>query len=278
MGYDVWLGNNRGNKYSRMHVSLNPDTDKVFWKFSYHEMGTKDLPAMIDFILNATGREKISYIGHSQGNAQLFAALTLKSDYFTQRLNAFLAFGPVSNLANLNSTFLKTVASTKVDDLLTSMNIFNEFLPNRKSVEILEKFTCSHLGIFCKGLLALIADANPWDDEMSRFLVFLSKFPSGSSLQSVHHFADSVRNKRFSQLDSTPYNLGNIKDIPISMFVGNDDLLATVADNRVLKDALEKNGALHFYKEYENMGHLTFFISRTNEHVFDAISILEKFN
>lgn len=31
-GVDVWLGNNRGNKYSKSHVSLRPD-DPRFWEF-----------------------------------------------------------------------------------------------------------------------------------------------------------------------------------------------------------------------------------------------------
>ena len=31
-GYDVWLGNFRGNAYGRRHASLNPDLDKNFWK------------------------------------------------------------------------------------------------------------------------------------------------------------------------------------------------------------------------------------------------------
>ena len=33
-GYDVWLGNTRGNKYSRQHVKYNPDLNRqAFWDF-----------------------------------------------------------------------------------------------------------------------------------------------------------------------------------------------------------------------------------------------------
>lgn len=32
-GYDVWMGNARGNLYARKHAKLDPDKDPAFWKF-----------------------------------------------------------------------------------------------------------------------------------------------------------------------------------------------------------------------------------------------------
>lgn len=278
-GYDVWLGNNRGNKYSRNHIKLDPRKDKEFWKFSMHEMGTIDLPTMFDFILKETGRKKISYIGHSQGTAQMFIALSLNPDYFSERLNAFMAFGPVTNLHNVSSSFLQVVAKTRVDNLLLSLNIFNEFLPDAAAIEVLQKYVCKTFGFLCNGILDIISDANPNDNDPKRFLVFLTHYPSGASLQTIHHFAENIRNNIFAPIDSKiPYPLEKIKDIPICLFVGKDDRLATIADNRGLKEVLAKNGSITFYKEYDDMGHATFFLSKTNEHVNDMLPILEKLN
>ena len=69
-GYDVWLGNSRGNTFSRKHVSLDADKDaKQYWDFDWQEMGLGDLPAFIDYILDDTEQEKLAYIGHSQGTS-----------------------------------------------------------------------------------------------------------------------------------------------------------------------------------------------------------------
>lgn len=34
-GYDVFVGNSRGNIYGRRHTSLNPNKDSAFWQFWY---------------------------------------------------------------------------------------------------------------------------------------------------------------------------------------------------------------------------------------------------
>ena len=52
-GYDVWLGNNRGNKHGRNHKKLSTN-DKAFWDFSFEEMAIYDIPAAFHYIFTVT--------------------------------------------------------------------------------------------------------------------------------------------------------------------------------------------------------------------------------
>lgn len=53
-GYDVWLGNARGNTYSKRHISFRHE-DSEFWDFSWHEMAYFDVPAEIDYLYKIRG-------------------------------------------------------------------------------------------------------------------------------------------------------------------------------------------------------------------------------
>ena len=49
-GFDIWLGNNRGTRYSNLNHH-HPEESEERWDFSWAEMGEYDIPAMIDLII-----------------------------------------------------------------------------------------------------------------------------------------------------------------------------------------------------------------------------------
>ena len=57
-------------------------------------MGDYDIPALTDYILNNTGFEKLAYIGHSQGNTQIFYAMSHKLAYFQEKWSLYVALAP----------------------------------------------------------------------------------------------------------------------------------------------------------------------------------------
>lgn len=54
LGYDVWLGNNRGVKEYSRHETFT-ESDRAYWEFSFAEMGMHDVSALINLVLQETG-------------------------------------------------------------------------------------------------------------------------------------------------------------------------------------------------------------------------------
>ncbi|XP_048362032.1 lipase member M-like [Sphaerodactylus townsendi] len=92
-GCDVWMGNSRGTRWSKKHVSLSVEDDD-FWAFSFDHMAQYDLPATIDFILQKTGQQQLFYVGHSQGSTIGFIAFSTMPD-LARKIKINFALAPV---------------------------------------------------------------------------------------------------------------------------------------------------------------------------------------
>jgi lysosomal acid lipase/cholesteryl ester hydrolase len=98
-GFDVWLGNNRGNKYSKKSIHHKPSSTK-FWDYSLDDFAWHDIPDSIEYILDITKASSVGYVGFSQGTAQAFAALSIHPK-LNQKVNVFIALAPAMNPAGL---------------------------------------------------------------------------------------------------------------------------------------------------------------------------------
>lgn len=99
-GFDVWLGNNRGNTYSHKHRKYRPDQAK-YWDFSIDDFIAYDMPTSIDYVLKVTKSRSLSYIGFSQGTAQGFGCFSSNLD-LAEKINLFVALAPTTTVRGFN--------------------------------------------------------------------------------------------------------------------------------------------------------------------------------
>ena len=84
-------------------------------------MGTKDLPAVIDYILQTTGADQIFYAGHSQGTTMFYVLCSERPEY-NSKIRAMFSLSPIAFMSNVKSPLIKLIA-TMGDELGVSCNL-----------------------------------------------------------------------------------------------------------------------------------------------------------
>lgn len=284
-GYDVWAGNVRGNKYGRNNIYLNPDTDKEFWNFSFHEYGFYDLAAIIDTILNITKVSQINTIGHSQGNAIFYVLCSLKPEY-NKKINFLIALAPIAFLQNVKPPLKDIIEISPIINKLSQiLNIRELFKKDSVLIDVWQ-FLCPEpiIGyISCvKSIIFPIAGYDSEELESNFVPTLVGHFPNGVSEKNLYHFAQVSLRRKFAQYDygenniaiynseePPQYNLSAVT-IKIYLFSGANDKLATLEDVAILREKLPNDEYLLLPRR--KMNHADFIWGRhMNEYLFPYI-------
>ncbi|XP_014224527.1 lipase 3-like [Trichogramma pretiosum] len=242
-GYDVWLGNVRGNTYGRSHKRFSPEYNREFWQFSYHEMAMHDIPTSIDYILHKTNQSYLSYVGHSMGTTISYALLSTRPEY-NQKINLVISLAPVAFWREPMRPFISFLKKNSpfIKELVTKAKI-NELFPLTTASAHLARASCgdgSILQQICAGFVYLLSGPNPDQLELSLLAYIFSYFPAGASTKTLMHFSQNIISGDFRAYDyGKVRNLArykneippsyNIKRIaaPVALIYGRGDSLVS---------------------------------------------------
>ncbi len=133
-----------------------------------------------------------------------------------------------------------------------------------------------------------MADEDISKDNTDRWDVMLAHFPSGTSLKSIAHYSQSLNTgtfrrydygkdenmNRYGQNPPPDVKLYDIKKMPIALFVGTADELATVTDSKWTINNLGES--VDEDDDINGWGHMTFLMAKDMSYFQDVIKEIEK--
>ncbi|XP_073934916.1 lipase member M isoform X3 [Castor canadensis] len=266
-GFDVWMGNSRGNTWSRKHKTLSVDQDE-FWAFSYDEMARFDLPAVINFILQKTGQEKIYYVGYSQGTTMGFIAFSTMPE-LAHKIKMYFALAPIATVKYAKSPGTKFLLLP--DIMIKGLFGKKEFLYQTRFFRQFVIYLCGQMILdqICSNIILLLGGFNTNNMNMSRANVYVAHTPAGTSVQNILHWSQAVSSGELRAFDwgSETKNLEKcnqptpvkykVQDmtVPTAMWSGGQDWLSNPED---VKTLLSEVTNLIYHKNIPEWAHVDF--------------------
>jgi pimeloyl-ACP methyl ester carboxylesterase len=144
------------------------------------------LPAQIDRVLDVTGQQKLTYVGHSQGNTQMFYALATNEEELKNKINLFVALAPITRITGIYNTsfkgnWLMDHARYAVEDLIATFGYY-QF----GGVEAYDKTICEHFPDDCWYINLFKSSFTEYDDPQ-RLAINSNKQQPWSWKESAHY-------------------------------------------------------------------------------------------
>ncbi|XP_057376936.1 gastric triacylglycerol lipase-like [Daphnia carinata] len=244
--YDVWLGNFRGNRYSRRHVRLSP-TQTDFWRFSWDEIGNFDIPAIINYILSVTGLPTISYTGHSLGCGVFFIAM-VRHPELNAKIDQMHALAPLSSFAHFTTDIFRKLApyGNALETVLRTVGTWG-WLDSAGVGDIILQQACAQTyqqAKRCRKALNVIMGLNHDNLQLELMPLVKANLLHGTSVPTIAQFAQNYlagetfqaydfgrkgNLMRYGTTKPMAYDLKTIT-VPVYVYSGGADRLVTPQD------------------------------------------------
>eukprot|EP00397_Hematodinium_sp_SG-2012_P029107 GEMP01030724.1.p1 GENE.GEMP01030724.1~~GEMP01030724.1.p1 ORF type:complete len:555 (+),score=102.26 GEMP01030724.1:109-1773(+) len=302
-GYDVWLGNNRGNTYSRNHTSLDPQKDNVFWDFGFSTLGECDVPAQLNYVLDNTKKPNLTYVGWSQGTTQMFVNQIGNplhrgnkcSHDKVSGINLFVALAPVVYLR---------YSPHRLYRWLSLLGILNRFehkfsrgiLLSRRGLKNIVVGMCESFGEeICAEMHQRISYNGPMNN-VTAAANLLVLTPSGTSWKSVEHYAQLIGSKYFRDYDYGHQNNSKVYGqrhapiyyvsepssitVPTAFFFAEKDAWVDKRDRQNIMYYIGRNPNVVFQRVYKDFDHDTWVLANKKAQVYleDMARLVHKYN
>ncbi|PAN11097.1 hypothetical protein PAHAL_2G147000 [Panicum hallii] len=266
-GFDVWIGNVRGTRWSKGHSTLSVH-DKLFWDWSWQDLAEYDLLAMLSYVYTVA-QSKILYVGHSQGTIMGLAAFT--NPEIVKMISSAALLCPISYLDHVSASFVLRAVAMHLDQMLITMGIHQLNFRSEMGVQILDSL-CDAERLDCDNMLSSITGQNCCFNS-SRIDYYLEYEPHPSSTKNLRHLFQMIRKgtfakydygwvgnlARYGQLHPPPIHLSSIPEsLPLWMGYGGLDALADVTDVEHTIKQLRSTPELLYIGDY---GHIDFIMS-----------------
>ncbi|RZF49223.1 hypothetical protein LSTR_LSTR010953 [Laodelphax striatellus] len=274
-GYDVWMGDLRGNTYSSTHKNLT-QRDPKFWDFSVQEMGTYDLPASIDYILATTGHDSVIYIGHSLGSTMYFVMCSERPEY-RSKVRLMMGLAPAIYFKRSPGLLFKIARQYS--------RLYQESISFRGPRQVLPRnqLRGATASLFCRSaptqniclvilyFLAGLASLTDFSQVDKNLLPeFVRRLPTGTSPKTLQHLGQMSKSGRFCKFDYGPkenmrkygtksppdYKLDSVTG-PVALYYGKGDILIDVQDVAEVTEKLP-NLVRNFTVANDKFNHMDF--------------------
>ncbi|KAL3644044.1 hypothetical protein CASFOL_011976 [Castilleja foliolosa] len=272
-GFDVWISNIRGTRFSRRHVNLDPANPK-YWDWTWDELVIHDLPSVIDLVFKQTG-QKTHYIGHSMGT--LIALASFSEGKQVDKVRSAVLLSPIAYLSHMTTALGVVSARSFVGEIVTLFGLA-EFNPKGEAVANFLKAVCTSSGIDCYDLLGALTGRNCCLNS-STVEIFLKNEPQSTSTKNLVHMAQTVRKGVLSKYDyGAIFNLEHyghlrppiydLSKIPHNLLLflsyGGEDALSDVKDVATLLDSLKNHDVDKLQVQYiKDFAHADFIMGIT---------------